>query len=56
MYLRSHLTLQFYQQNLCNEAQTKIVDQINAWDNEDCGTKPGDMEPHGQRCLYNVSW
>ena len=22
------------------------MDQIIAWDNEDCGTKPGDTEPH----------
>jgi len=36
----------------CANAQTKIVQQINDWDNEDCGTKPGDTEPHGQKCLY----
>ena len=28
---------------------------MNAWDNEDCGTKPGDTEPNGQKCLYHVS-
>ena len=27
---------------------------MNDWDNEDCGTKPGDTEPHGQKCLYKV--
>merc|ERR1711936_1180866 len=37
----------------CNEAQIKIVDQMNAWDNEDCGTRPGDTEPNGQKCLYH---
>ena len=35
--------------------QAQIVDQMNAWDNEDCGTKPGDTEPNGQKCLYHVS-
>ena len=39
----------------CPDVQTKIVDQMNAWDNEDCGTKPGDTEPNGQKCLYHVS-
>ena len=38
----------------CDSVQQKIVDQINAWDNEDCGTQPGDTEPHGQKCLYKV--
>ena len=38
----------------CATVQTKIVQQINDWDNEDCGTKPGDTEPHGQKCLYKV--
>ena len=37
----------------CPDVQTKIVDQMNAWDNEDCGTKPGDTEPNGQKCLYH---
>lgn len=37
----------------CTSAQTKIVDQMNAWDNEDCGTQPGDTEPNGQKCLYH---
>merc|ERR1712217_724906 len=36
-----------------NKIQIKIVDQMNAWDNEDCGTKPGDTEPNGQKCLYH---
>jgi len=36
----------------CASTQTKIVDQMNLWDNEDCGTKPGDESPHGQKCLY----
>ena len=40
----------------CANAQTKIVQQINDWDNEDCGTKPGDTEPHGQKCLYKVKF
>ena len=35
--------------------QQMIIDQMNAWDNEDCGTKPDDTEPHGQKCLYKVS-
>ena len=35
--------------------QQKIVDQMNAWDNEDCETKPDDTAPHGQKCLYKVS-
>merc|ERR1719412_421617 len=26
---------------------------MNLWDNEDCGTKPGDDAPHGQKCLYH---
>ena len=39
----------------CPDVQTKIVDQMNAWDNEDCGTKPGDTEPNSQKCLYHVS-
>ena len=38
----------------CATAQTKIIQQINDWDNEDCETKPGDTEPHGQKCLYKV--
>ena len=29
---------------------------MNDWDNEDCGTKPGDTEPHGQKCLYKVKF
>ncbi len=40
----------------CATAQTKIVQQINEWDNEDCETKPGDTEPHGQKCLYKVKF
>ncbi|TRY80944.1 hypothetical protein TCAL_04723 [Tigriopus californicus] len=36
----------------CESSQEKIIDQINAWDNEDCGTQPGDTEPNGQKCLY----
>ena len=40
----------------CATAQTKIVQQINYWDNEDCETKPGDTEPHGQKCLYKVKF
>merc|ERR1712241_522194 len=40
----------------CATAQTKIVQQINEWDNEDCETKPGDTEPHGQKCLYKHTW
>merc|ERR1711872_1107227 len=36
----------------CEVAQEKIVNQMNLWDNEDCGTKPGDTSPHGQKCLY----
>merc|ERR1719410_1765208 len=36
----------------CEGTQQKIVDQMNLWDNEDCGTKPGDTSPHGQKCLY----
>ena len=40
----------------CATAQTKIVQQINDWDNEDCETKPGDTEPHGQKCLYKVKF
>ena len=27
---------------------------MNAWDNEDCGTQPGDTSPNGQKCLYKV--
>ena len=34
--------------------QQKIVDQMNLWDNEDCGTQPGDTSPNGQKCLYKV--
>ena len=37
------------------KTQTMIVDQMNAWDNEDCETKPDDDAPHGQKCLYKVS-
>jgi len=37
----------------CGRMQAQIVDQMNAWDNEDCGTKPGDTEPNGQKCLYH---
>merc|ERR1712098_548381 len=36
----------------CESAQQKIIDQMNAWDNEDCGTQPGDTQPNGQKCLY----
>eukprot|EP00093_Oithona_nana_P007844 07844.XXX_113270_113950_1 [CDS] Oithona nana genome sequencing. len=36
----------------CAMTQQKIVDQMNAWDNEDCETKPDDTAPHGQKCLY----
>eukprot|EP00095_Tigriopus_kingsejongensis_P005559 maker-scaffold736_size104543-snap-gene-0.18 protein:Tk05559 transcript:maker-scaffold736_size104543-snap-gene-0.18-mRNA-1 annotation:"hypothetical protein DAPPUDRAFT_223657" len=36
----------------CESAQQKIIDQMNAWDNEDCGTAPGDQSPNGQKCLY----
>ena len=36
----------------CATTQQKIVDQMNAWDNEDCGTQPGDTSPNGQKCLY----
>ncbi len=43
-------------QGTCENAQTLIIAQMNAWDNDDCGTKPGDTEPHGQKCLYHVSW
>ena len=39
----------------CMKTQTMIVDQMNAWDNEDCETKPDDDAPHGQKCLYKVS-
>ena len=28
---------------------------MNAWDNEDCGTQPGDLVPNGQKCLYKVN-
>lgn len=38
----------------CETTQTMIVDQMNAWDNEDCGTQPGDTTPNGQKCLYKV--
>lgn len=38
----------------CETTQTMIVDQMNAWDNEDCGTQPGDTSPNGQKCLYKV--
>merc|ERR1719394_1407375 len=37
----------------CDNVQTMIVNQMNLWDNEDCGTKPGDDAPHGQKCLYH---
>merc|ERR1712183_525422 len=37
----------------CDNVQTMIVNQMNLWDNEDCGTKPGDDQPHGQKCLYH---
>ena len=40
----------------CATVQAKIVQQMNDWDNEDCGTKPGDTEPHGQKCLYKVKF
>ena len=40
----------------CETVQAKIVQQMNDWDNEDCGTKPGDTEPHGQKCLYKVNF
>merc|ERR1719471_718570 len=36
----------------CEMTQQKIVDQMNLWDNEDCGTQPGDTQPNGQKCLY----
>merc|ERR1712076_339538 len=36
----------------CASAQEKIINQMILWDNEDCGTKPGDSSPHGQKCLY----
>merc|ERR1711936_645361 len=36
----------------CESAQEKIINQMILWDNEDCGTKPGDNSPHGQKCLY----
>jgi len=36
----------------CESVQEKIVNQMMAWDNEDCGTKPGDNKPNGQKCLY----
>merc|ERR1712241_1102756 len=36
----------------CASAQQKIINQMNLWDNEDCGTKPGDSQPNGQKCLY----
>merc|ERR1711862_1040666 len=36
----------------CESAQEKIINQMILWDNEDCGTKPGDDKPHGQKCLY----
>ena len=38
----------------CEKTQEMIVDQMNAWDNEDCGTQPGDTTPNGQKCLYKV--
>ena len=28
---------------------------MNDWDNEDCGTKPGDTEPHGQNTYDSSS-
>ena len=31
--------------------QTKIINQMDLWDNEDCETQPGDDKPHGQKCL-----
>jgi len=36
----------------CESAQEKIINQMILWDNEDCGTQPGDDKPHGQKCLY----
>merc|ERR1712001_221568 len=36
----------------CEKTQEMIVNQMNVWDNEDCGTQPGDSSPHGQKCLY----
>ena len=38
----------------CESVQEKIINQMILWDNEDCGTKPGDSSPHGQKCLYKV--
>ena len=38
----------------CDQTQQMIIDQINAWDNDDCGTPPGASEPSGQKCLYKV--
>jgi len=37
----------------CATAQQKIINQMDLWDNEDCGTKPGDTAPNGQKCLYH---
>ena len=56
LYLGMYLLNLFYRTVSidCATAQTKIVQQINEWDNEDCETKPGDTEPHGQKCLYKV--
>ena len=39
----------------CDDTQQKIVDQMYLWDNEDCGTKPDDTQPNGQKCLYKVN-
>merc|ERR1712002_263938 len=36
----------------CDSVQEQIVNQMILWDNEDCGTKPGDTSPHEQKCLY----
>merc|ERR1711953_1428885 len=36
----------------CATAQQKIIDQMNLWDNEDCGPTD-DNKPHGQKCLYH---
>merc|ERR1719383_1544951 len=37
----------------CATAQQKIINQMDLWDNEDCGTQPGDTTPNGQKCLYH---
>ncbi|TRY80531.1 hypothetical protein TCAL_08863 [Tigriopus californicus] len=39
----------------CDSVQSKIIDQMNAWDNDDCGTQPGDSEPNGQKCKYKFT-